>query len=165
MPVNNTRIATTLGSVLYVASIGCSSYLFLQRVRAVYADSSRVRWSFSVLWLAYNLSGITILLSLKPTPIPGTRYYQDSGIPPITALYILTGIVFDTSVFLAVSYRIASTQTLIDGQVRWSNFVSGKALPRLSRAVLQSGQQYYLQVSPALGLAVIPTHVSLDLGW
>lgn len=144
MPLDNTHTALIVGSVLCVASIGSSSYLFLQRVRAVYADSPKVRWFFSLFWFAYGLSEITIILGIKPTFIPETRYYQDSGIHPIVALSILTGIIFDTAVFLAISYKVVSTHASMDDQIRWSSLVSGKALPRLSRAVLQSGQQYYL---------------------
>jgi hypothetical protein len=32
----------------------------------------------------------------------------------------------------------------MDDQVRWRSILSGKALPRLSYVVLQSGQQYFL---------------------
>jgi hypothetical protein len=78
---------------------------------------------------------------MKPTAIPGTGYYMDSGIHPYVALSFLCGLIFDSSVFMAISYKLAFMHAPADG---WKTLVSGKALPRLSRAVLQGGQQYYL---------------------
>lgn len=146
IPIDNPRAPTLAAGVLCILSIGSSSYLFLQRVRAVYADSKRVRWLFSIFWFIYTVSEITVPLGVEPAFIPGTHYYKDSGIHPVVALSFLIGILFDSSVFLAVSYKIASTHSLSDERIGWDSLVTGKALPRLSRAILQGGQQYYLQV-------------------
>lgn len=51
---------------------------------------------------------------------------------------------FDTAVFVAVSYKISVSHSGLSLGVAWDTVVSGRALPRLSRAVLQGGQQYYL---------------------
>ncbi|KAF7965084.1 hypothetical protein HWV62_45755, partial [Athelia sp. TMB] len=51
----------------------------------------------------------------------------------------------DTLVFLAISYRLAADA---GGERSWrarcKSIVSGKGLLRLSRALMQSGQKYYL---------------------
>lgn len=52
--------------------------------------------------------------------------------------------IFDGLVFVFISYRIATTHANDDDHSHWRTFVSGKALPRLSKALLQSGQQYFL---------------------
>lgn len=145
MPLNNPHIATVIGTSLCVASVGCSSYLFLQRVCAIYADSPRVRFFFSTFWSSYHLSNIgTVIVSTRPTFIPGTHHFQDAGVNRILASSVLAAITFDSCVFIAISYKVMSTHALVDGRVQWSSLVSGKALTPLSRAVLQSGQQYYL---------------------
>lgn len=146
MPLDNPHITTIIGAPFCLASNACSSYLFLQRVRAIYADSPRVRLLFSAFWFILCLSGITMILGSKPTFIPGTHHFRDAGISPILELGIFTAILFDSSVFLAISYKVVSTHALVDDQIQWYSAVSGKALPPLSRAVLRSGQQYYLRV-------------------
>lgn len=145
-PIDDPDTPTMVGGSFCVLAFGCSSYLFLRRVHAVYADSKRVRWFFSAFWFTYALCEILVPLSMKPSFIPGTHWYKDSGIHPYVAVSFLFGLLFDSAVFLAISYKIASTHCLKEERIGWDSLVSGKALPRLSRAVLQGGQQYYLQV-------------------
>lgn len=146
VPIENLH-ATLVGSgCLCMLSTITSSYLFLQRVRAVYADVKWVRWIFSVFWVILLASDILIPIGIHPTSIPGTQYYLDAGVPPYVALSIFTIVFFDTSVLVAISYKIMSTYTMIpmDEQVPWYTFLSGGKLPRLSRAIFRGGQQYYL---------------------
>ncbi|KAG6329410.1 hypothetical protein ID866_9679 [Astraeus odoratus] len=53
-------------------------------------------------------------------------------------------IFFDTLVYIAITWRILTTHRREPGQSCWKAFWRREALPRLSRALLQSGQQYYL---------------------
>ncbi|EKM78885.1 hypothetical protein AGABI1DRAFT_129159 [Agaricus bisporus var. burnettii JB137-S8] len=159
--------------VLCALAIGCSSFLFLRRVQAVYADHKYVQWFFSVLWLVCFACEVFILIEISPSNIPGTNRFQDTGAKPTFTISIYGVVVFDTCVFLAISYKLAKTFV---GQRRvinagrgedgsdiatpatmttwawWSTAISGKALPRLSRAILQGGQQYYLLSLPFLAL-------------
>lgn len=144
MPISNIYAVTLISGVLSLISLGCSSYLFLQRVCAVYADSPRVRRFFSIFWLINTLSYTAILLALEPTYVAGTRYFKDSGIGPLAILTIPISVLYDSSIFLAISYKIAFMHTVVDRNVGWRTFILGKALPRLSRAVLHGGQQFYL---------------------
>lgn len=143
-PVRNLYTMVLSSAILCGLSIGCSSYLFLQRIFAVYADSPRVRRLFTFLWMAYLCSESILVLSIKPTYIPQTQYFKDSGIQPFLALTTITIIVYDSSVFLAISYKIGVAHIVIDREMGWKRFITGKALPRLSQAVLRGGQQYYL---------------------
>ncbi len=127
-----------------ILSILSSSFLFLRRVQAVYAGNRWVSIFFFVLWLVDGGLEVVVPLGVRATHIPGTQYCIDSE----PEHYVIAGgfipVVFDTFVFLAISYKIGTTHSTRDVKVSWSTLVSGKALPRLSRAVLQGGQQYYL---------------------
>jgi hypothetical protein len=51
----------------------------------------------------------------------------------------------DTLVFLAISYHIISYTTIGDSwSARAKSFFTADGLPRLSKALLQGGQLYYL---------------------
>ena len=58
---------------------------------------------------------------------------------------IVLNAVNDTLVFVAISLRIVSYTTIGDSwKVRVRSFFVADGLPRLSKALLQSGQLYYL---------------------
>lgn len=132
-----------------MASMITSSYLFLRRVEAVYADTRWVRWFFFVLWAAISALDLVIPLTFNRKATSGMHYYRGAGIPPHDALCIFTLLFFDTAILLATSYKIASVQRSqpMTKWVPWYAFISGRTLPRLSRTVLRGGQQYYLQVT------------------
>jgi hypothetical protein len=85
-----------------------------------------------------------MVLSIKPAYIPKTQHFKDSGIQPLLSITIFSAIVYDSSVFLAISYKIGIAHVVIDREMGWRRFILGRALPRLSQAVLRGGQQYYL---------------------
>ena len=60
---------------------------------------------------------------------------------------ILTA-VYDTLIFIAISYRMISL-SMLDGpwSTRVKSFFTGNGLHHLSKAMLQSGQVYYLSVA------------------
>jgi hypothetical protein len=125
-------------------SLVCSSYLFLQRLRAVYADSPKVRQCFTLFWAIPILSESTLLFSVKPAYVPKTQHFKDSGIQPLLSLVFFMAVAFDSSVFLAISYKIGIAHVVSDSEKGWRRYVLGRALPHLSHAVLRGGQQYYL---------------------
>jgi hypothetical protein len=156
--------------VLCALAIGCSSFLFLLRVPAVYANQKSSHWFFSIFWLACFACGTFLFVEISPSNIPGTNRFQDAGAKPISMISVYALVIFDTGVFLAISYKLAQTfvpgvqNRVVDsgrggedgnaGATKtatttarwawWSTAISGKDLPRLSRAILQGGQQYYL---------------------
>ncbi|KAF9452883.1 hypothetical protein P691DRAFT_771824 [Macrolepiota fuliginosa MF-IS2] len=93
-------------------------------------------------------SEIVKVIGVKPSLIPGTHYFRDAGYQSYIAVGVFVGLLYDTCVFLAISYKIVSRHNTVDihpGPRSFvHSFISGKALSRLSRAVLQGGQQYYL---------------------
>jgi hypothetical protein len=125
-----------------------SSFLFLRRVQAVYSNEKRVQHLFSFLYIILSGSEISVPLLVNGNANPGTNAFKDDGISPLAAICVFTLFIFDTSVLLAISYKITKTFSALPGQssprASLYTFVSGGALPRLSRAVLKGGQQYYL---------------------
>lgn len=105
--------------------------------------NSWIWWFFSILWLAHIACEASFFIGMAPRDIPGTLRFQDNGAKPSLTASMYGIVAFDTCVFLAISYRMGTTYTA-DEHNRWDTIVSGKALPRLSRAILQGGQQYYL---------------------
>ena len=62
---------------------------------------------------------------------------------------IILTVVNDTLVFLAISYRmVSSAMVSCTWSARARSFFTGEGLHQLSKALLQSGQVYYLSVSP-----------------
>lgn len=145
-PIHHLYAITLSGTINAGMSITCSSYLFLQRIFAVYADSPRVCRCFAFLWMAYVCSESLLVISVKPTYIPQTLYFQHSGANPLMGLTMAMMIVYDSSVFFAISYKIGIAHVVIDREMGWKRYILGKALPRLSQAILRGGQQYYLCV-------------------
>lgn len=121
-----------------------ASFLFLQRLRAVYARKYWVQWVFFVLWLAANGLMTTTIYGALLGHIPGTKYciyvkvHQYMSAPGFMVAF------FDTAVFVAISYKISVLHSEPGTGITWDTLISGRALPQLSKAVLQGGQQYYL---------------------
>lgn len=159
IPIENPHALDMAAGFLCVLSMSTASYLFLRRVHAVYAENKYVQRFFSAFWVMSSLAGLTIPLGIQPTFIPGTHYEKDAGLHPYAAIGAFVPLLFDSFVFLAISYRIASTHSLVDERVSWDTLVSGKALPRLSRAILQGGQQYYLSVLALSVFCILMTRV------
>ncbi|KAJ3575405.1 hypothetical protein NP233_g1117 [Leucocoprinus birnbaumii] len=146
-----------------ILSISSSSFLFLRRVQAIWAGNLWVSGIFSVLWVLDWALEVTVPVGVHADHIPGTLYCIDSQPQHYVLAAGIIPVIFDTFVFLAISYKIAVSHSTLDVKISWGTLVSGKALPRLSRAILQGGQQYYLITAGAyiiltilLGLPSIP---------
>lgn len=127
-----------------IFSILSSSFLFLRRVQAVWAGNQWVISISTVLWVLDWGSEVVVPTGVRAAHIPNTRYCIDSRLKPYVLLGGIFPVVFDTFVFLAISYKIIIMHSTLDVRISWNTLVSGKALPRLSRAILKGGQQYYL---------------------
>lgn len=142
------RIAMGLVCPLAMAS---TSFLFLRRLQAVYADSRLVRWIFCFLWLATTANTITVVVGVHAERIEGTGYCAVYDIKSYAAVAEFCPAVFNTFIFFAITYRLTSSHGTHESRTsNWSKLITGKTLPRLSRALLQGGQEYYLYVRNVL---------------
>jgi hypothetical protein len=113
-------------------------------VEAVYPNNNWVKRFFSVLWFINGGIEVTVVLGVRAFHARDTLHCLDAQPDPYVIAGGLAPVVFDTLVFLAISYKMVATHSTLDAKVSWRTLISGKALPRLSRAILQGGQQYYL---------------------
>lgn len=130
--------------LMIVFGNSCTMFLFLQRLRAVYADTKWVQAVYCFLYIAAVGVMTVVVYGAHAVHIPGTGYCIYSKVEQYMGASAFMASFFDTSVFIGISYKIASSHSDLDVGVSWDTLVSGRALPRLSRAVLQGGQQYYL---------------------
>lgn len=128
-------------------SMACASFLFLRRLHAVYGHNRTVRWIFTFLYVGVTACGVPAIIGFHMKHIPGTGYCTPYKIEDYVSMIDFFPGVFDTLVFLAVSYRIMMTPGVAEGGASWGDVVSGKTLPRLTQALLHSGQKYYLSVT------------------
>jgi hypothetical protein len=97
--------------------------------------------------MTYLGSESLLIFSVKLAYNPKTWHFKDLGIQPLSPFTIFTIINYDSFVFHTISYKIGIAHIVIDREMGWKRFILGRALPRLSQAVLRGGQQYYLWVS------------------
>ncbi|KZP14317.1 hypothetical protein FIBSPDRAFT_896693 [Athelia psychrophila] len=141
-----------------------TSFLFFLRVRAVYLRSRYVTVLFGILWLITAILNIITDASIRAEPHTDAQHcmgfrINHSSYPSISSF------VFDTFVFIAISYRLAANAaTEQSWRARLQSVVTGNGLFNLSRAFMMSGQLYYLAIIvffwvnlAVMGSPLIPT--------
>ena len=165
-PLEDCEAITGLFGICSTLIVVLTSFLFYLRVRAVYMKSRPISALFGFLWLivtALNILssqklhlGQFIILDLALTRLnsvvssvylpPG--YCVPEDVPRIYyTLPCLSAFIYDTLVFLAISYRLAADaggDLERSWRSRCRSIANGKGLHRLSRSLMQSGQKYYL---------------------
>ncbi|KAF7333109.1 hypothetical protein MVEN_02376300 [Mycena venus] len=111
-------------NILYPIVVPSTSLLFFYRVRAIYAGSQTTTILFGLLWLAELAACTTVVFGTAATDIGPTRYCLFSQLAPYTGAASITPTVFDTAIFVAISYRLVgnayiehSWSLLVDGQM------------------------------------------------
>ncbi|KAF9241310.1 hypothetical protein BU15DRAFT_60937 [Melanogaster broomeanus] len=144
-PITQCGVLVMVLCVFWVIAYAAGSYLFLKRVHAVFLQDRIVRHFFSFLWCAgFGTSFVSLIGPLHDYyEIADTKHCISRGVPDYaSAAFIVPGL-FDALVFLAVTYKILVSYRVSIPRT-WRAFLCGEALPRLSRAILQGGQQYYM---------------------
>lgn len=134
-------------NIFYVLSLVCSSFLFLRRFHAVYAHNRIAWWIFTILWIGAVACIIPALTGFHMEHIQGTDYCTPYKIEEYVSVVDFLPGAFDTLVFFAISYRLLATRDVARREVGLGKVIMGKTLPQLSRALLHSGQKYYLSVA------------------
>ncbi len=123
-----------------------NSFLFLVRVRAVFHDSKVVKVVFSVAWVAIVAGAFIQPFCFEFARFSLTKHCALSGVrlPCSSDAIVLT--VYDTLVLVAISTRLP-VHSVADSWVgRFRMFFGGRGMFRLSRLLLQTGQQYFVYV-------------------
>ncbi|KIK54844.1 hypothetical protein GYMLUDRAFT_892031 [Collybiopsis luxurians FD-317 M1] len=137
-----------------------SSFLFLLRAQVIYSTSTLVKCAFQALWVVQVSLSIPIPLGPSSSRLEGTHYCVNIGVKEYV---VIIPIIYDFLVFVFISYRVATTHGRdVDDCPLWKMFLSGRALPRLSKALLQGGQQYFLiTVGMSIALLFLPASQSI----
>ena len=135
------------------AAIGTLASLpFLLRIRAVFNDSMLTVALFSILWIIQLLSSLAIPLGVTTTHTQSTNVCASTN--PAMATYTvispIMSLVRDTCVFVAISAKLMphrqETGATMSRKKYLVSFFSGRDKEPISRAVLRTGQLYYLYV-------------------
>ncbi|KZP28290.1 hypothetical protein FIBSPDRAFT_852798 [Athelia psychrophila] len=148
-PVDNCQAVEWSAGVFSVLAAASTSFLFLLRVRAVYSYSAVVITLFGCLWVGMIGGTAYYIKSLTAHHISTTDRCTESSTN--NYLLILPTVVLgitDTIIFTAISYRLARNSISADaGRCGWTRaFVKGDGLYSLSKALLKSGQVYFLAI-------------------
>jgi hypothetical protein len=129
---------------LCLLSMMSSSFLFLQRVLAIYNGNKRIRIAFCIFWFLVSCSDIVMPFGAHEETTLGIS--ENQGYQPWVSLSTWCLFLFDSAVIVAVSYRILSSYSISTGEREASlyNLLTGRTLPSFSRAIFQGGLQYYL---------------------
>ncbi|KAJ7080247.1 hypothetical protein C8R44DRAFT_722786 [Mycena epipterygia] len=133
---------------LYPVAIPATSLLFFFRVRAMYSGRRAVTVFFGLLWIVEFASCCLVPFRIGGANIGPTPYCVISRISPGDGASTITPTVFDTAVYVAISYRFFGN-TLVDPahhsfMEKSRAFLSGAYLPSLSRSLFMQGQVYYM---------------------
>ncbi|KAF7335963.1 hypothetical protein MSAN_02309700 [Mycena sanguinolenta] len=140
--------------ICFVLSQTATAMLFFLRATAVWHPSQIAYVVFSVLWTAVLGAGITVPLGIRAAHVGPTIQCITTSVPANVELSVIIPLINDTAIFLAINYRIlAYTMAANSPIAHLQAFFGGTGRSALSRALLQSGQHFYL-------IAVV-THIVL----
>lgn len=87
-------------------------------------------------------------------PLGQTGWCINTDVAHYVLAAVFSRLVFDSCVFLGISYELATTQSIPGEMITWRTIITGRTRSRLVRALLRGGQQYYLYASPTHILAI-----------
>ncbi|KAF7335943.1 hypothetical protein MSAN_02307700 [Mycena sanguinolenta] len=144
-PVENCDAMALGWSIGAILAKSATTMLFFLRVTAVWHPSKIAYAVFFILWLAVLAGGITAPVGVRGTHIGPTMQCITTDVPGYVEVAAIIPLVNETAIFFAINYRILAHMMVADSSMaRLRAFFGGKGLSALSRALLQSGQHFYL---------------------
>ncbi|PPQ98480.1 hypothetical protein CVT26_013881 [Gymnopilus dilepis] len=137
-------------TISWVITSAASASLFFQRVKAVYSGQKSVHYLFAILLLVNVGTSFVVPLGSKLGPLANTGYCTNKGLKRYTAAAPMMRLIYDSLVFLAISFKIATMRGVSGEVVTLRTLFSRKSSSRLVRALLRGGQQYYLYAPPII---------------
>lgn len=135
-------ISSAVASMFFdCLTLPTASLLFYIRLSAIYLHDKRAMVFFGLLWSA--VMGYFIYDTVQSHE----QFAQIHSISPGKnhAWIYITNAIFDTLVYLAISWKLAAFSTSNDGyKQRLLSFTTGDGLLGLTKALLRGGQLYYL---------------------
>ncbi|KIM58878.1 hypothetical protein SCLCIDRAFT_1218227 [Scleroderma citrinum Foug A] len=143
-PIENCQKLLNFSTACFFVSVASTDFLFLARVCAVYCHKKPIYITFILLWIVDVGVLCLFFTGLEVIPIANTKHCINVSKNEYVAASLLVSILFDTMVYIFVTAKLLSTRNSSEKKTTWRTIFSGGSLPRLSRAIMQGGQQYYL---------------------
>ncbi|KAJ6454687.1 hypothetical protein C8R45DRAFT_755925, partial [Mycena sanguinolenta] len=144
-PVENCNAMALGWTITSISAKSATAMLLFLRVTAVWHPSKIAYAVFFILWLAVLAGGITAPIGIREAHIGPTKQCITTAVPANIEVAAIMPLIYETTIFLAINYRILAHMLVADScMARLRVFFGGKGLSTLSRALLQSGQHFYL---------------------
>ncbi|KAK7685227.1 hypothetical protein QCA50_011590 [Cerrena zonata] len=149
--INTTTVVTTSASrcnrlIHTISATGAiatclSTFLFLVRVKAVFGHSRRATYIFNTLWFI-AVGGViaTVPFAFSGSNDEVTHTCVITRIDKNEIVGSITVAIFDSAVFISISYHVISLQTT--ARERWTSFFKGTDIGMISQVLLRTGQLY-----------------------
>ncbi|KAK0192936.1 hypothetical protein F5146DRAFT_1120659 [Armillaria mellea] len=121
-----------------------TSLLFFLRVTAIWRGNQYIFFFFIFLWFGVIAGAITVPVGIRAAHIGGTQQCINVRVPEYDQLSIIFPLIFDSSTFIAITYRILLYTTFEETARGRLRAFLGQGVPIVSRNLLLGGQQYYL---------------------
>jgi hypothetical protein len=141
--ITTSQVARHLITVTNIVIIPASSGLFFIRLSAVYSHDRYIMISFGLCWL--GVLGVFSYISIEGMARCAgvNRMTNCFMVQPIDAWGYIATAIYDTLMYLVISWQLASLATVDRWQDQLRSFITGDGLGWLSKVLLQSGQVYY----------------------
>lgn len=118
-----------------------NTFLFLVRADAVFKQNKTWRFILIILWLS-TFTSLTTPFSVAPYPFELNGYCVVGKVDRMGAAGAIAVAIFDTAVFVSMTYKILSISKMGD-RSNWGRMFFG-GTGQVSRTLLLTGQLYYL---------------------
>ncbi|THU93683.1 hypothetical protein K435DRAFT_568365, partial [Dendrothele bispora CBS 962.96] len=151
----------------FIIEINSIALLFFLRARAIFHDVPRMQMFLACLWtLVFGSSILNFFVAHSAHSLVEPKACTQENIEPFYSMVSIGALlVFDTVVYIAISYRLFQTFLFHErGEPvfqRTCILLNGMTLPTFSRSLFRDGQLYYLisllTGSTALVMFVVPS--------
>ena len=147
MSVRDCQVVASSSAWFATFAIPLNSFLFLFRIQAIFNDTKFVVLLFTLLWVAVLGSSVAGPFGVEATYPGVVESCLNVSIARFVSLGPIASWVYDTLVFIAISTKLMSF-SLPTNKPTWGGrlkcFWTGPESGSIARAVLQTGQLYYL---------------------
>lgn len=131
-----------------MVALPSAALLFYFRVCAMYNNNRSVSALFLVMWLSVVGGCIPSTMGESGARIGPTKYCISTTLKNYVGVVTIVFLVYDSSIFIAISWRLIRLNLADDMGLSFKDvmkaIIFGKKLSKLSKALLQDGQAYYL---------------------
>ncbi|KAH8103799.1 hypothetical protein BXZ70DRAFT_868481, partial [Cristinia sonorae] len=139
-PIADCHVLVKFIGWMVAITLPLNCLLFFFRIRALFHGNNIVIGIFFVIWLS-TFSAMTAPFSIDGAHMGNTRFCVNTEVKEYGSVGFIVGAVHDTIVFLTITIKLSTHSA---GGSKVKAFVSGGGMGSVSRALLKTGQLYYL---------------------